>query len=471
MIESLRQRIRRILTEPAGELGRGAKFLRYQIYLWRFCARRLRQNNALAMSSALSFRTIFAMIPVLVLWVTMLSSFGGLQKSAGGVHSFLRAAGLSNIVVTVAEDAAGAAASQPAAAASGPAEQKTVTVNLSEKIEQAVRGVEDKLTLGTIGPIGAVLLFWAALTLLTTIERSLNRIFGAPRSRSFARRVLLYWSVVTLGPIALGTTIYVFRKAESSLADLPSVQWLFTALNWVGPILVGMLLLAGLYKLMPNTRVSNRAAAMGAILAVPLWLVGKWLFSLYVTKVVTLGSLYGALGLLPLFLIWLNLSWLIFLFGAELAHTATSLRQLRTAELARRTVVGPWDMLAAALAVAGPYARDEGPVETALVADRLALPEPTVRELLEKLAAAGILLRVETDRKEGYVPARPPAAIPLRDVLTAGRDQMSPAGEGDYDADLARTVQRVRRRAAAAMENLSLTDVLDEGPDKQSNSS
>lgn len=80
-----------------------------------------------------------------------------------------------------------------------------------------------------------------------------------------------------------------------------------------------------------------------------LWLVAKWGFAIYVTKLVGTGNLYGALGLLPLFLIWLNLSWLLFLFGAELANAAANLDTMNLEEQAGRTMLGPSDVLAAAV--------------------------------------------------------------------------------------------------------------------------
>jgi len=102
---------------------------------------------------------------------------------------------------------------------------------------------------------------------------------------------------------------------------------------------MGILLLAALYKLIPNTRVQYRSAFGGALVAVPLWLLAEWGFRMYVGRVVGRGSFYGALGLLPLFLFWVNLSWLIFLFGAQLAHSAVNLSRIESTgdadELAR----------------------------------------------------------------------------------------------------------------------------------------
>jgi len=449
MTEGIKQWIRRTLTAPGEELGRAARMVQFQIQLWRQCARRLRANNAMAMSSALSFRTIFALVPVLVLMLTILNSIGALTEGKQSLRDLLEASGLGQITISSGRDDA----------TTQPATQPAETLSLADKIEEVVATVESKLTLGRIGPIGAVVLIWSAVTLLTTIERSLNRIFGAPRSRSLGRRLLLYWSAVTLGPLALTVTVYLFEKAEHAVADTPGIAWLLAAANWAAPSVVGIVLLAALYKLMPNMKVRYRAAVGGAIVVVPLWMLAKWGFALYVTDVVGAGSLYGAIGLLPLFLVWLNLSWLIFLFGAELAHTATNLRRLRWVEQAQHAVPNPWDTLAAAVAVAAPYVKGQGPAGAGELSERMNLPVEAVSRLLGGLCAGGIVCPVESTEGEAYIPARPPAAIAVADVLAISRPGSRRAG-GDYDSDLTRAVEQVRSRTGAALEGLSLADIV-----------
>ena len=120
------------------------------------------------------------------------------------------------------------------------------------------------MTFQALGPVGGVLFVWTALTLLTTIERSLNRIFGAPRSRSLPRRVLLYWSVLTLGPVLLAVASYVGRRTVSTFNDLPGLAWMLVVVGWVGPIVVGVIVLASVYFLLPNTAVDWRGAPGGS---------------------------------------------------------------------------------------------------------------------------------------------------------------------------------------------------------------
>ena len=195
-----------MLFRSAEELGRWARLAAVQWRIWRFCARRLAENNVSAMSAALSFRTMFAMVPAMVLVVLILKAVGVLEDGKQSLRQFLEASGFSQITVAHGEgsgDGASSAVGVGAAEGDGPqiadpGGMAARTVNIAEEIERIVDGVERKLTFRRIGPVGVLLLIWTALSLLTTMENSLNRVFGATSARSLGRRLLLYWSVLTL---------------------------------------------------------------------------------------------------------------------------------------------------------------------------------------------------------------------------------------------------------------------------------
>lgn len=454
--EGFKQRIERALATPGDELGRWAQLVRYQVGLWRFCARRLRENNVAAMSAALSYRTIFAIIPVLVLALLVLKSVGALEDSRQSMRRFLEASGFSQIVALQESD--GPAEESAEAATSQPAE----VINVADKIEEIVAQVEAKLTFQRIGPVGGALLIWTALTLLTTMERSLNRIFGAPRSRSLARRVLLYWSAMTLGPIAVVAARYLGQDIVERFGDAPGMSWMLVAVGWFGPILVGILMLAALYKLLPNTSVRYRSAIGGAVVAVPLWLVAKWGFAVYVQRLVITGNLYGVLGALPLFLLWLNVSWLIFLFGAQLAHTAVNLSRLQLDENEEKVAFGPSDLLAAALAIAGPYRAGKGMVTPEQISTSLKLTGASVSRLIERLSACGVVLAAGDEREPRYVLARPAEKTGVLEVLRAADPHTETASGRDGDGLIAAAVANVRSRTESSLAGLTLADILDE---------
>jgi membrane protein len=182
--------------------------------------------------------------------------------------------------------------------------------------------------------------------------------------------MFMYWSAMTLVPLILLAVVYASRSALEMTKHIWGVSWVLAhAAIWVGPPIVGILILGALYRYLPNTRIPFRTAIIGAIVAAPLWMVARWGFGLYVNHAAK-SNFYGALGLIPVFLIWMNLSWLIFLFGAELAYTVANLSRLESAELDENIVLGPTELLAATLAVAKPYLAGEAPVESRKFASR-----------------------------------------------------------------------------------------------------
>ncbi|MHC4982065.1 MAG: YhjD/YihY/BrkB family envelope integrity protein [Planctomycetota bacterium] len=463
MLGGIKHRLQHLLAGQGEPVSRRMRLARYHIRLWRFCWRRLRENNAMAMSAALSFRTIFALVPTLVLAFLVLKSFGAFDTGAI-LRNFFEKAGLSQIVITrrkAPEPSAGTEGDQKGLRQdAGGSDAPTDTVTLADRLEKVIGRVEQKLTLGRIGPVGLLLVIWAAVTLLTTVERSLNRIFRAPRSRSWGRRILLYWSAVTFLPVAIVLADYAAGWLTGVFANVPGVSWLLASVGWVGSVLVGMLLLAAVYKLMPNTEVPFRAALAGAVLALPLWLLAKWGFAAYIGVILENRSLYGALGLIPLFLIWLNLCWLIFLFGAELAHAIGTPGRLRFAAAEEKTVVSSWDLLAAALAVARGYLAGEGPVTVRQVAEKLSAPEQQVRWMLRRLCDGDVLCPVRVRSGEAYVLARPAekiAVAAILDLSASGDDSAEPAG---YDKDISDAIAEIRRRAGAQLQSSTVAELM-----------
>jgi len=416
--------------------------------------RNLKQHNAMALSAALSFRTIFALVPLIILAFLILKAVGVVEDSKRTVRQLLEEGGLAQIVYSqAAESAAGKAGEQQAA----PPPEGKITV--ADKVEAAIDHLESQLTVGRLGPIGVVLLVWTALTLLMTMERSLNRIFEAPAQRPLAQRVIIYWGVVTLGPLVLAATAYAGGKAVAFVSDLPVLWWVVGAAGWLVPVLVGVAFAAGVYMLMPNTHVRLKAALAGAMAAVPLWMAARWGFSLYVEHVGK-NSLYGAIGLIPLFLVWLNLSWLIFLLGGQVTYTAGNPRRFRRSAESDR-LLGPWDVLAAAAAVAQGAIEGGGPVPAGAVADRLGLAEDAAQRLLARLSSRGIICQVAGDGPAAYVLACAAGRIAVGDVLAAADVPAAAAPQG-AGAEVIAAVARVRRRAQAGIEGLTLAAVLAE---------
>jgi len=399
--------------------------------------------------------TIFAMVPILVLGFLMLKSVGALEASRVQLRHLLVTSGFDQITIHREQQSEPEGRPPPTDGTSDPTK-----IDVASEIEALVNRVEEKLTLGRIGPIGVVLLIWSAMTLVGTLERSLNRIFGVRQSRSFRRRMLFHWSAVTLGPLLMAAATYAGGRLGDLSTDLPVLSWLLMIVGWVGPIIVGMMFVAALYKLIPNAPVRTRAALGGALLAVPLWLIAKWAFAMYIQQLVTTGNIYGTIGLLPLFLVWLNFSWWIFLFGGQLAHAAANLEQLQSSDLAENIQLGPMDTLGIALAVAQDYANGKGPVGFNQLRGATALPGESIGTILDRLEDRGVLCLVGNGDSVAYVPSRPLGQISVLEVMGISELPMSATPEARFDDAIADRVQHLLRQAQGALGSLSLADLL-----------
>lgn len=498
-----------LIRNPRQSAGRLARLVRDGYALRVYFGRRFRENNILALSAALCFQTIFALVPVLVLAFLVAKSLGVLEDSKRSLRAFLDASGFATIAaipdealvsppaqpapgadaragsegderdatpaeprVRLAPDAPPAAvevspdeAGEPTTVAGGattqPEPRELTVINLADRIEEVVTSVESKLTFTRIGPIGAVLLIWSALGLLLTVERSLNRIFGAPDTRNWVSRMLLYWSSLTLGPVAIATATFLGRRLIATVADWPFMSSFLVGVGWLGPIVVGVLALTLLYALMPNTPVPLRAAALGALVASVLWLVAKWAFGVYVAQLVLKGNLYGMLGVLPLFFIWLNISWMIFLLGAEIAHLAADPSRASLVTRASPIQVGPSDLLAALLLVARRFEAGDGPVPAAKLRRDLELSPEAAQVTLDLLERSGLLHRTTRDGDACFLLARSPATIRVAHIVQLGDPRTSEllAAGGD---GLEGAVSRVARAMQAPLSELTLADVLRE---------
>ena len=159
-------------------------------------------------------------------------------------------------------------------------------------------------------------MIWTALNLLTTMEQALNRIFGAEHNRSLAKRIMLYWATLTLIPLVILVLSYVSQIVMSHSLDVRGISWIvLKTTGWIGSLVLTVFVMICLYKYLPNTHISLRTALFGAILAAPLWMAAKWGFGLYIKYAAT-NSFYGAVGVIPVFMFWLYISWLVFLLGA-----------------------------------------------------------------------------------------------------------------------------------------------------------
>ncbi len=247
---------------------------------------------------------------------------------------------------------------------------------------------------------GIVILMVIALLMLSTIESALNHIWNVSVRRSRVGRFLVYWAILTLGPILLGISLY----ATSYVLALPVVSsvdaslMLRTRILSVLPFFTTSIAFTLMYVLVPNCHVSHRDAAIGGLTAALFFEIAKYMFGVYVKSVPTYEMIYGAIAVIPLFLVWIYLSCVIVLLGAQIAYC---LSVFRLEHVAGQYDKSRWDFFDVYRVLAELWeAQKTGQSLTATQIKRrgLRIPHTLLNEILEILARARWIERVPGGR-------------------------------------------------------------------------
>ena len=175
---------------------------------------------------------------------------------------------------------------------------------------------------------GIIVLVIIALMMMSTIESALNHIWNVLSKRRPLARFLVYWAILTLGPILVGVGLYTTSYILSLpvVTSVHSSMMLKTRLLAMMPFLTTTLAFTFMYILVPNCHVNRFSAIVGGIIAALFFEVAKYSFGLYVKAVPTYQMIYGAVAIIPMFLIWIYVSWLIVLLGAQITYCLSVFR-------------------------------------------------------------------------------------------------------------------------------------------------
>lgn len=182
--------------------------------------------------------------------------------------------------------------------------------------------------------ISILVMLASALSMMVSIEDRMNRIWRVQRQRGWASRLLLYWAALTLGPVLVvgGIALASFATALPMLNDAATTLNLKARLVSVLPFIVTFLTLMLIYMVVPNRRVNWRHAAIGALMGAVLFEVARWGFARFIHQAHTYQQIYGAIAALPIFLLWIYLSWVIVILCASVAASVSAFDYLPSAE-------------------------------------------------------------------------------------------------------------------------------------------
>lgn len=259
-----------------------------------FARRRARDVKMAQVAGSLTFTTTLTIVPLFAVALALFTAFPLFVEFRGAVENFV----LKALPGQIAD---------------------TVLGYINEFALKATR----------LTALGLIFLAVTAVAMMVTVERVLNDIWRVKNRRSLTRRVLMYWAILTLGPLLVGASLsassYLWSLSSDAIAQLPRL--IRGALDYV-PVIISGFAYAALYVFVPNRSVAWRDALIGGFIAAIVAELLKDSFGVFVSRGTT-GSIYGAFAVLPLFLIWMYLSWYAVLFGAAITATLPRLRATR----------------------------------------------------------------------------------------------------------------------------------------------
>jgi membrane protein len=373
-------------------------------------------------AAALTYGTLFSLVPTLAVAFAMFKAFGGMEQAREVLLPHLLdylAVGSRDVV--------------------------------EARIDEFIANVHG----GAIGGIGTVMLLFGVTSLMSAMEGALDRVWDVPQGRSFVQRATMYWTTVTVTP----TLLLAGATLPATVATFGPLAWLGgtfvgALLGWVLPLLLIYLGFAALYTIVPNTRVPVRAAVIGAIVGGTLWFAAVYGYAFYAGVSVTYSRMYGSLGALAVFLVWIYLTWLIVLVGAEVAAAVQSL-EATEAEMPETTEFSAAARELVALrvlfAIVGRFVDGRSPATAAELGEDAHLPPGQVAWAVRQLAAVDGVIIEDGDGR--LTPARDPRRMSPAEVLAALRRQGRAACWHDGDA-AARAIEGLDRRAEEARQRV-----------------
>lgn len=386
-------------------------------------------DRCFSAAAGLSYSMLLAMVPLLAIGFAILAAFPVFQDIVEGLKNYVTS------------------------------EFVPKSINLRKWIDGFLANTQSVTALGIIG------LVVTTIIVLDSIETKFNQIFRRKEIRPFGQRMMMFWAIVTLTPVLVGGSIALseFVFAKTALKDDQSVRQVFSLGRDVAPYLLLVAAFTLAYIIIPYRRVAVVHALLGGIVAAAMFTVLRWGFTVYFENFPAYKTIYGALSLLPLFLIWMYLVWCAVLLGAEMVAALPEW-------LARRRMFGgskPTRRLLTALSVLYQLylgLKSGRPVRQTDLSRQIAIEPSEFRPLLDELRDANFITAGDDST---WMMAQDPRQISLFDLYLALNLHLAP----DFDDQSSgmpwigkfRGILRAEEDATQGALGLTLDDLFDAG--------
>ena len=346
--------------------------------LMRFVVARFNQDRCLQIAASLTFTTLLSIVPLITIALTMFSAFPVFEDFSAHIKIFL----LNNLMPET----------------SG----KLITHYMEQFAESAAR----------LTAVGIVTLAVTSMLMMLTIDEAFNVIWRVSRPRPLIKRLIVYWAVLTLAPLLIGASLSLTSWLVGlSMGYAKQIPVFGVGVLKVLPVLFTTLAFALLFRLVPNRYVPTSHALIGAVVAALLFESMNQMFGYYIKHFPTYKLVYGAFASIPIFLMWIYLSWLTTLVGAVLAASLSHWRSQTPLHLSHT-----WQLLDAlrVLRIMSGGLQQGKIVTFSELSKSLRIGYDALEEILERLAHADMVCKAEG---QGWVMMRDAAHIHAVELL------------------------------------------------------
>jgi len=393
------------------DLPFGKSFLIKQLRIIILAIRGYDEDRCLLRASSLTFYTLLSIVPIVAMFFGIAKGFGFENRLAQElVEKFPGQEEVLNQVIT-----------------------------FSRSLLEQTKG-------GIIAGIGMLVLFWSVLKVLGHIEMALNDIWGIKEHRSWGRKFSDYLSIMLISPILVlmsgSVTVFISTQVEH-ITQRVALLGLFSplisfALKLMPYVLIWVLFTI-LYIIMPNTKVNFKA---GLVVAGTLYQIAQWAYISFQVGAAKYNAIYGSFAALPLFLMWLQISWWIVLFGAELSFANQNVDTYEYEPDCLNISPGFKKLLTLQVAhlLIRNFSDGEKPLTYSQISNHLAMPVRLVHNIIFDLVEGGLVSEIKTkaDKEFAYQPARDINLLTIKYVLEAlehtGTDTVPVAKTEEYRA-------------------------------------
>ena len=284
---------------------------------------------------------------------------------------------------------------------------------------------------GFVAGVGVAFLFWTIIKVLGNIENSFNDIWGVKKSRRIGRKFSDYLSMMLVCPVLLvvssSLTVAISGQVKATLdtyAFFQAIGPVVAALLWILPYCTLWIVFSFVFIFMPNTKVHLRSGILAGIVAGTTLQLAQWGFFSFIIGLTKYNAVYGSFASLPLFFIWFQISWLIILFGAELAFAHQNVDTyefeqdcLRVSHSYKRLL----SLLVMQLIVKN-FCKEQHPLNASDISHKLEMPIRLVRQILFELVEASVASEVIVEEQEkviSYQPARDVDIVTVKYIVDA----------------------------------------------------